>query len=63
MDIEKISFITQRFFCNSKVSKIDLVDSGLINETYIVEHISNGAKSKFIFSKFINLIHELKSIK
>ena len=64
MDIEKISFITQRFFCNSKVSKIDLVDSGLINETYIVEHISNGAKSKFILQRLSNIFesHERVNI-
>ena len=48
MNFEKINLITQNFFCNSKVLKIDSIDSGLINKTYIIEQISNGKKSKFI---------------
>ena len=48
MDFKKINYITQNFFYKSNVLKIDLVDSGIINETYIIEYLSNGKKSKFI---------------
>ena len=48
MDFEKISLITSNFFDNSKLLNIDFIDSGLINKTYIIEHLINGKKSKFV---------------
>ena len=62
MDLEKINFITKKFFCNSKVLKIDLVDSGLINETYIIEHISNGETSKFILQRLSNVFESHEKV-
>ncbi len=48
MDFEKINLITSNFFDNSKLLNIDFIDSGLINKTYIIEHLINGKKSKFV---------------
>ncbi len=68
MDFEKLNFIIKRFFINSKVLKINIVSSGLINKTYIVEHLYNGLKSKFILqslstifesSEIVNINHKL----
>ena len=50
MDYKKINFITNNFFYNSKVLNIEFIDSGLINKTYIIEHLYKGKKSKFIYS-------------
>ena len=61
MDFEKINFITNNFFYNSKVLNIDFIDSGLINKTYIIEHLNNGKKSKFILQCLSNIFesHEI----
>ncbi len=61
MDYEKIYSIVNKFFYNSKVLKIDLIDSGLINKTYIIEHLSDGRKSKFILQCLSNIFesHEI----
>ena len=61
MDFEKINLITNNFFYNSEILNIDLIDSGLINETYIIEHINNGKKSKFILQSLSNIFrsHEV----
>ena len=48
MNFKKINFITQQFFINSRVLSVDFIASGLINKTYIVEHLHEGIKSKFI---------------
>ena len=48
MDFTKLIYITEKFFINSKVIKINKINSGIINNTYIVEHLYNGIKSKFI---------------
>ena len=51
MHFEKLSFIVQNFFINSKVLNIDIINSGLINKTYLVEHLYNDIKSgKFIIA-------------
>ena len=55
MDFDRINFIIQNFFFKSKVLKIVRVDSGLINETYIIDHMINGKKSKFILQRLSNL--------
>jgi serine/threonine protein kinase len=55
MDFEKIKLITNNFFYNSKVLNIDSIDSGLINKTYIIEHLNNGKKSKFILQCLSNI--------
>ena len=55
MDFEKINLITCEFFANSKVINIDSIDSGLINKTYIIEHLVNGQKSKFILQCLSNI--------
>ncbi len=61
MDYEKIKKITHNFFYDSKVLKIDLVDSGLINKTYIIQHSIDGIKSKFILQCLSNIFesHEI----
>ena len=55
MDSQKINFITQKFFINSKVLSIDLLNYGYINKTYIVEHLYNGKKSKFILQSLSDI--------
>ena len=55
MDFKKINLITDNFFYNSKVLKIDYIDSGLINKTYIIEHSCNEKKSKFILQCLSNI--------
>ncbi len=55
MDFKKINYITQNFFYKSNVLKIDLIDSGIINKTYIIEYLSNGKKSKFILQCLSNV--------
>jgi len=55
MDFKKINYITQNFFYKSNVLKIDLIDSGIINKTYIIEYLSNGKKSKFILQCLSNI--------
>ncbi len=61
MDFDKINLIANKFFYNSKVLNIDLVDTGLINKTYIIEHLNNGKKSKFILQCLSNIFesHEI----
>ncbi len=55
MDFEKINFITNNFFYNSNVLQIELLDSGLINKTYLVDHVNNGKKSKFILQSLSHI--------
>ena len=64
MDLEKINFLTQKFFIKSKVLNFEFVDSGLLNKTYIVEHLYNGIKSKFILQSLSNIFasHEIVNI-
>ena len=61
MDFKKLNFIVQKFFINSKVLNIKMINSGLINKTYIVEHLYNGIKSKFILQRLSNIFesHEI----
>ncbi len=68
MDFYKLNFIIQKFFINSKIIKIKMINSGLINKTYIVEHLYNGTKSKFILQslgdifesqEIVNINHKL----
>ena len=64
MDLEKLNFVIQKFFINSKVLKINMINSGLINKTYIVEHLFNATKSKFILQSLSNIFvsHEIVNI-
>tara|TARA_B100000214_G_scaffold371128_1_gene346970 strand:- start:76 stop:1239 length:1164 start_codon:yes stop_codon:yes gene_type:complete len=68
MQFEKINFITQNFFLNSKVLNIDFIDSGLINKTYIVECLVNDEKFTYILQclskifesqELVNMNHKL----
>ena len=61
MDSSKLEFLTQKFFINSKVLNIDNVNNGLINKTYIIEHLYNGKKSKYILQSLSNIFdsHEI----
>ena len=68
MEFEKINLITNNFFHNSKVLNIVLIDSGLINKTFIIEYSNNRKKSKFILQclsnvfesyEIVNMNHEL----
>ena len=61
MQFNKINFITQNFFFNSKVLNIDFIESGLINKTYIVECLANGGKFTYILQCLSNIFesHEL----
>ena len=64
MHFEKLSFIVQNFFINSKVLNIDIINSGLINKTYLVEHLCNDIKSKFILQSLSTIFesHEIVNI-
>tara|TARA_B100001250_G_scaffold382092_1_gene374946 strand:- start:103 stop:1266 length:1164 start_codon:yes stop_codon:yes gene_type:complete len=62
MDFEKINLITQNFFYNSKVFKIDFIDSGLINKTYIIEYLCKGEKSKFILQCLSNIFESYEIV-
>ena len=62
MDFEKINLITRNFFDSSKLLKVDFIDSGLINDTYIIEHLSNGKKSKFILQRLSNIFEPYEII-
>ena len=57
MQFDKINFITQNFFHNSKVLNIDFIESGLINKTYIVECLANGEKFSYILQR-LNKVFE-----
>ena len=68
MDFYKLNFIIQKFFINTKVIKIKMINSGLINKTYIVDHLYNGSKSKFVLQslgdifesqEIVNMNHKL----
>ena len=55
MDYAKLNLITKKFFINTEVLNIQLIDSGLINKTYIIEHLYNGVKSKFVLQSLSNI--------
>tara|TARA_B100000965_G_scaffold242971_1_gene203918 strand:- start:43 stop:1206 length:1164 start_codon:yes stop_codon:yes gene_type:complete len=61
MEFEKLNFIIQKFFNNTKVISVRRINSGLINRTYVVEHLYNGLKSKFILQRLSNIFesHEV----
>ena len=61
MEIDKIKFIVKNFYNNSKVLSVDKIDSGLINKTYLVEHLIDGIKSRFILQCISNIFesHEI----
>ena len=68
MDFYKLNFIIQNFFINTNVIKIKMINSGLINKTYIVDHLYNGIKSKFVLQslgdifesqEIVNMNHKL----
>ncbi|MBW3041670.1 phosphotransferase [Prochlorococcus marinus] len=62
MDLSKLIFITQNFFTNTKVINIDFISSGLINKTYIVEHLYKGIKSKFILQSLSNIFESPEKV-
>ncbi len=62
MDFEKLNLITCNFFNNSKLLNIDFIDSGLINKTYIIEHLINGKKSKFILQCLSNVFESCERV-
>ena len=62
MDFEKISLISSNFFDNSKLLNIDFIDSGLINKTYIIEHLINGKKSKFVLQCLSNIFESYEKV-
>ena len=62
MDFEKIHLITCNFFDNSKLLNIDYIDSGLINKTYIIEHLINGKKSKFVLQCLSNIFESYEQV-
>ena len=61
MNFDKLNFITQNFFINSEVLNINKINSGLINETYIIEYLYHRKKSKFILQSLSNVFdsHEI----
>tara|TARA_Y100001968_G_scaffold246363_1_gene230592 strand:- start:68 stop:1231 length:1164 start_codon:yes stop_codon:yes gene_type:complete len=61
MNLEKIIFVIKKFFINSKVLNIEQINLGHINNTYLVEHLYNGNKSKFILQSLSNIFesHEI----
>ncbi len=62
MDVEKINLITSNFFDNSKLLNVYLLDSGLINKTYIIEHLINGKKSKFVLQCLSNIFESYEKV-
>ncbi len=62
MDFEKLNLITSKFFDNSKLLNIEHIDSGLINKTYIIEHLINGKKSKFILQCLSNIFESYEQV-
>ena len=64
IDQKKIIFVVQNYFKNSKILNIIKIDSGLINKTYLIEHLINGVKSKFILQCISNIFesHEIVSM-
>ena len=62
MDLKKIDFITNKFFYNSKVLRIDSIDSGLINKTYIIEFLVKNQKSKYILQCLSNIFESQEII-
>ena len=62
MEFKKFEFIVQNFFLNSKVLNIVKIDNGLVNETYIIEHLYNGLKSKFILQSLSNIFESYEKI-
>jgi serine/threonine protein kinase len=62
MDFEKIKLITCNFFDNSKLLNIDYIDSGLINKTYIIEHLINGKKSRFVLQCLSNIFESYELV-
>ncbi len=62
MDFEKINLVTCNFFANSKLLNIDFIDSGLINKTYVIEHLTNGKKSKFILQCLSNIFESYERV-
>ena len=55
MNIKKLKFIVEKFFINTELLHISMIDSGLINKTYIVDHLYNGIRSKFVLQKLSNI--------
>ena len=62
MDFEKLCFISQQFFVNSEILNIETVESGCINKTYIVEHLHNGRKSKFVLQSLSKIFKSHKIV-
>tara|TARA_Y100001968_G_C19376869_1_gene728138 strand:+ start:354 stop:1511 length:1158 start_codon:yes stop_codon:yes gene_type:complete len=62
MDFEKINFITCNFFKNSKLLNVNSIDSGLVNKTYIIEHLINGKKSKFILQRLSDIFESYEQV-
>ena len=54
MDFARLNYITKKFFINSQVLNIKKINSGLINKTYIVDHLYDGKKSRFILQNLSN---------
>ena len=62
MDCDKINLIIGNFFDNSKLLSIDTIDSGLINKTYIIEHLINGKKSKYVLQCISNVFESYEKV-
>ena len=62
MDFEKLCFISQQFFVNCEILNIETVESGCINKTYIVEHLNNGIKSKFVLQSLSKIFKSHKIV-
>ena len=62
MDFKKINLITRKFFDNSQILNIEYINTGLINKTYIIEHISKGKKSKFILQCLNNIFESYDKV-
>ena len=62
MYFDKLNLIIQNFFSNTKVLDITMMNSGLINKTYIVEHFYNGKKSKFVLQNLSNIFESREAV-
>ena len=62
MNFAKFSLIVKNFFLDSNVLNITQINSGLVNKTYIVEHLYNGIKSKFILQSLSHIFNSYEIV-
>tara|TARA_B100000579_G_scaffold407997_1_gene395719 strand:+ start:3635 stop:4798 length:1164 start_codon:yes stop_codon:yes gene_type:complete len=61
MNLIKLNSIIHSFFINIDILNVKKIDSGLINQTFVVEYLNDGLESKFILQSISNIYesHEI----